>query len=124
MQYTVSVIALLGLLPANVFTTPTLISRNAVESIKWKSCEDYVQKDAVLPVTCANISVPLDYTDKKSNATHTLELIKVAASTKSPKGSVIMNFGGPGADGLHTLAAGANVYRESVVSCLFRRRSC
>ncbi|KAJ3538915.1 hypothetical protein NM208_g5696 [Fusarium decemcellulare] len=52
---------------------------------------------------CANMTVPLDYTDTESNRTHTVEVVKVAARVEKPRGSIILNFGGPGGNGVQTL---------------------
>lgn len=52
---------------------------------------------------CGNLEVPLDYTEPSSNATLTLQLARVPASSQPSKGSILFNFGGPGATGRGTL---------------------
>ncbi|KAF9641105.1 alpha/beta-hydrolase [Lasiodiplodia theobromae] len=60
-----------------------------------------------LPIECANFTVPLDYSSPNSTETLTLELLKVPAAKTPSKGSVLLNFGGPGFTGRDTLASGA-----------------
>jgi hypothetical protein len=52
-------------------------------------------------VQCGTLEVPLDYTNESSSETITLELVKWPAATQpAPRGSILLNFGGPGADGV------------------------
>lgn len=78
--------------------------------IDWTSCPAEVEEVATGPVQCANISVPLDYTDEDNGKTHTLELIKAPAEEQPALGSIIFNFGGPGGEGLVNLATSGVVY--------------
>lgn len=48
---------------------------------------------------CATLPVPLDYTDKKSNARTLVELNRLPALKTPSKGSILVNFGGPGQSG-------------------------
>ncbi|GME23738.1 Nedd8-like protein [Neofusicoccum parvum] len=73
------------------------------EGIQWGPCT----LNGSLPIECGNVSVPLDYSSSNSTKTLTLELLKVPALEKPSKGSVLINFGGPGNTGRETLAAGA-----------------
>ena len=43
--------------------------------------------------------VPLDYSDLASNATLTLDLVKINATKQPLKGSILFNPGGPGESG-------------------------
>lgn len=104
--------SLLSLILSPATASSVLYPRDKPGITGWGPCEEYVNQDAELPVICANISVPLDYTSPDSNATHTLELVKLAAEKSPSKGTIIMNFGGSGADGLHTFASGASVYQK------------
>ena len=79
-------------------------------SIEWTSCPGEVEEVATGPVQCANILVPFDYTDKDNGKTHTLEVIKAPAEEQPALGSIIFNFGGPGAEGLVNMAQSAKVY--------------
>jgi hypothetical protein len=51
---------------------------------------------------CARLQVPLDYTNESNGETIELDLIKVKATAKPFKGSVLYNPGGPGASGVET----------------------
>ena len=68
------------------------------------------RKDGSYPVQCADLTVPLDYSAKKSNSTLTLELLRVPALKKPSKGSVLFNYGGPGQVGRMQLALEADQY--------------
>ncbi|KAK8035383.1 TAP-like protein-domain-containing protein [Apiospora rasikravindrae] len=68
----------------------------STDSIRWAPCPAEV---AAAPVVCGELLVPLDYTNDRSNETLTLQLAKVPAITQPSRGSVLMNFGGPGNDG-------------------------
>lgn len=73
------------------------------EGIQWGECVGITH---VLPIECANFTVPLDYTNPKANETLDLALIKVPAVKPTyTKKSIIFNFGGPGLEVRHTLAA-------------------
>ncbi|OAA47347.1 TAP domain-containing protein [Beauveria brongniartii RCEF 3172] len=65
-------------------------------SIKWTECSSELNKNAILPVECAQLNVPRDYTDDKSNKTVALNLIRVPATKQPFLGSILMNYGGPG----------------------------
>lgn len=66
-----------------------------VESkVQWTNCTDLTVKSNA-PYYCANLTVPLDYTNSSSEPL-TIRLVRVPATTPNPKGSVIFNFGGPG----------------------------
>ncbi|PNP83431.1 hypothetical protein FNYG_02994 [Fusarium nygamai] len=75
--------------------------------IKWSRCNlgipEYKTLEKNKALECGTLTVPLDYTGKYSSNTTTLNLIKLKANEKSPKGSIIINFGGPGASGVDGL---------------------
>lgn len=71
------------------------------QKILWGSCT----LNSSLPIECANFSVPLDYSSPNSTETLTLELLKVPAAKPPSKGSVLLNFGGPGLAAREDLAA-------------------
>lgn len=85
--------------------------RNETYGIEWTSCGPAIEEMATGPVQCANISVPLDYTDAENGETHTLELIKAPAEEQPAAGNIIFNFGGPGAEGIANLATSVAVYQ-------------
>ncbi|KAJ3526199.1 hypothetical protein NM208_g11306 [Fusarium decemcellulare] len=74
-------------------------ARGDKQGIQWGPCD----LDTDLPVQCARLPVPLDYTNHSSNKTLKLDLIKYPAQKKPSKGSILLNFGGPGQDGLHSM---------------------
>ncbi|KAG5752432.1 hypothetical protein H9Q69_003046 [Fusarium xylarioides] len=73
--------------------------------IKWARCNLGIPeyKESEKAFECGTLTVPLDYTGKYSSNTTTLNLIKLKATEKPPKGSIIMNFGGPGGSGIDGL---------------------
>lgn len=77
----------------------TAISTRA-STLQWGNCTTL---NTTLPVQCAKLPVPLDYTNASSNATLELDLIRYPATNGPSKGSVLLNFGGPGQDGLNSM---------------------
>ncbi|CZR47685.1 uncharacterized protein FPRO_13352 [Fusarium proliferatum ET1] len=75
--------------------------------IKWTRCNlgipEYKEFEKNKAVECGTLIVPLDYTDKHSTNTTILNLIKLKATGKPPKRSIIVNFGGPGVSGVEFL---------------------
>lgn len=69
-------------------------------TINWAPCKLGIDSKLESKVTCARLSVPLDYTGKYNDGTILLDLIRVKATKESFKGSIIMNPGGPGASGV------------------------
>ncbi|VUC34024.1 unnamed protein product [Clonostachys rosea] len=80
--------------------------------INWTPCEF---PNATLPIQCANLSVPLDYTSSNSSETMTLPVFRVQAAVDegSKKGSILYNCGGPGADCLNDLISWGDVLQAS-----------
>lgn len=83
----------------------------ATQDITWGPCPEF--PGATLPIQCGNLTVPLDYTRPNANETLTLNLIRLPA-LKESKGSILLNFGGPGVAGRGSLAAGGEVYQAFV----------
>ena len=75
--------------------------------IQWSPCpqilNDYDPYNRTFQ--CGTLEVPLDYTDKSSDKTLSLEIIKVPALKKPKLGSILFNWGGPGGDGLVNMAS-------------------
>ena len=96
-------------LPSLLFASSAL-ALPAKQTIKWGECEDKVPG---VELQCAELPVPLDYTDPDSSATYPLRLMKapVAKNTTS-KGSLIFNFGGPGESSLEIFPAGVENLRK------------
>ncbi|WP_207943548.1 alpha/beta hydrolase [Actinomadura sp. KC345] len=95
----------------------TSAARAAVRPPDWKRCTGLPEP---LPGTeppksglrCATLKVPLDYT-RPSGRTIDIALIKVPATGPGRRiGSLLFNFGGPGGDGVGTLAQVAGQYAE------------
>ncbi|KAF7585874.1 hypothetical protein BBP40_009949 [Aspergillus hancockii] len=72
------------------------------QQIQWAPCEN----NGTLPTECATFPVPLDYTDGASNVTLDLNLTRISASKSPSRGSIFLNFGGPGDNGV----AGLDVF--------------
>ncbi|KAE8152058.1 TAP-like protein-domain-containing protein [Aspergillus avenaceus] len=87
----------LGLLPALAWSTPL----RRASTIKWTPCEAN-QTEAI---ECGILPAPLDYTNNASNATVNLELRRIPAANSPARGSILFNFGGPGANGFASLEA-------------------
>lgn len=85
----------------------TLAQAARCQRIKWGDCPDLEPGDPSLRILCGSLTVPLDYTDTSSNRTLRIELVKVPATQRPSKGSILLNFGGPGSTGRDSLAAGA-----------------
>ncbi|KAI0130387.1 TAP-like protein-domain-containing protein [Xylariales sp. AK1849] len=98
---------LLTIAPFSAIALPNA-DNGTQQSIKWGSCSI----NGTLPISCGKLAVPLDYTDGSSDQTVILDLVKVDAAIQPSKGSILMNFGGPGGDGLHNLAPLAAVMQS------------
>lgn len=87
-------------------------------SLQWTECS----LDAITaiippdspPVECANLSVPLDYTEELSTEQISLQLVKVRATQQPSKGSLLINPGGPGISALNDAIANHAIYNRSV----------
>lgn len=85
-----------------VAATPLGLQHAIHHGITWKPCSLGLNETA--PMSCGSLAVPLDYTDTSSNKKLMLELLKVDAVNSPSKGSILFNFGGPGASGKADLA--------------------
>ncbi|KAI9167796.1 Tripeptidyl aminopeptidase [Paramyrothecium foliicola] len=84
------------------------VAANAAEAaIHWGDCNDLPTVSPSL-MQCANFSVPLDYTSNSTNNTLKLQLARIPAVSKPSKGSILFNFGGPGAPARAMLASLSN----------------
>src|SRR5437868_959327 len=94
---------------------PTVAS--PVRRAEWKRCTRLPApppgaKPPPTTIRCATIRVPLDYT-QPSGETIGIAVLRVPATGGGPRvGSLLMNFGGPGGDGVDTLAQVAGEYRK------------
>ncbi|KAM5358639.1 hypothetical protein ACJZ2D_015123 [Fusarium nematophilum] len=89
-----------------------------VDSLDWKPCDlgfpESRKQQITVPVDCATLKVPLDYTDPKSDETLDLQLVKVNATKQPAKTSVIFNPGGPGSPGVEEVSVLGHVYRDTL----------
>ncbi|MGW0080883.1 alpha/beta hydrolase [Streptomyces sp. NPDC003393] len=94
-------LALLGAgLPAAVADDGSSgLSRFYHQKVKWVACEAGSPSD----MQCGKVTVPLDYA-RPGGGTLDLALARYRA-TGTSRGSVVLNFGGPGGAGVPTLAA-------------------
>ncbi|KAI2463703.1 TAP-like protein-domain-containing protein [Annulohypoxylon bovei var. microspora] len=80
------------------------LPRDYNSGIQWGPCK----LNTTLPVQCAKLPVPLDYTDNGSQILN-LDLIRYPAQKQPKRGSIILNFGGPGQDGLTSMLSYAEL---------------
>lgn len=78
------------------------LSRFYHQQIKWGACKNL--DGAPADLQCGKVTVPLDYANPGAG-TLDLALARYRATGKS-RGSVVLNFGGPGSPGIPQLAAG------------------
>lgn len=86
-----------------VLATPLNLRRNEHSSygtIEWGPCAF----NGTLPILCGKLAVPVDYSDSSSSKTVDLNLVKVPAIISPSRGTIQLNFGGPGLEAIHTLA--------------------
>ncbi|MET7478369.1 alpha/beta hydrolase [Streptomyces sp. NPDC005648] len=77
------------------------LSRFYAQKVSWSRC-----KGADMPsdLQCGKVTVPLDYTRPKAG-TLDLALARYTSTARKKRGSVVLNFGGPGGAGVSELAA-------------------
>lgn len=93
-------------------------SATTLPTITWGSCLDLdlgvEQADLLFPIECAQLSVPLDYTQSENRTKTEIQLLRVPATTSPSRGSVIINPGGPGESGCDYLALRASRFHAYV----------
>ena len=69
------------------------------QKVRWKGCpnEDGFSEQSKDTFQCATLRVPLDYTNPGAGST---ELSVLRRTVKNPRGSLILNPGGPGSSGV------------------------
>lgn len=77
----------------SLFSGSALSQSTPNRSIEWFPCTLDTEGT---PSTCGTLAVPLDYTEQGSERLLNLSLIKVNATKKPFKGSIMFNPGGPG----------------------------
>ncbi|WP_329343917.1 alpha/beta hydrolase [Streptomyces sp. NBC_00663] len=81
------------------------LSRFYDQKVTWSKCEGM---EAPKDLRCGKVTVPLDYS-RPASGTLELALARYRATGES-RGSVLLNFGGPGAAGVSELAAGGDEF--------------
>ena len=88
---------------------PAGLDRYYRQKLGWTSCLSYAttsddaQYYAGPDLTCARVTVPLDYR-RPDGATVTVGLLRKAATGRNPIGSVVFDPGGPGGSGMSIVA--------------------
>ncbi|MGW0761183.1 alpha/beta hydrolase [Streptomyces sp. NPDC002814] len=96
-----------GLPAVAVRDTESDLARFYRQKVVWTKCKgESMPKD----LQCGKVTVPLDYAKPKSG-TLELALARYRATGKS-RGSVVLNFGGPGGPGVPQLAFGGDDFME------------
>ncbi|MDG4857321.1 alpha/beta hydrolase [Streptomyces sp. T-3] len=85
------------------------LNRFYQQKVTWGKCADL--PDAPEGMQCTKVEVPIDYADP-GNGTVKLAVNRVKASTGKPRGSVLLNFGGPGQSTVAGLAASAKDFGD------------
>ncbi|MFJ4787382.1 alpha/beta hydrolase [Streptomyces sp. NPDC088794] len=80
------------------------LSRFYRQKVAWSKCDMDAPKD----MQCGKVTVPLDYAEP-SAGTIDLAMARYRATGKK-RGSVLLNFGGPGGAGVSELAAGGDEF--------------
>ncbi|WP_329380982.1 alpha/beta hydrolase [Streptomyces sp. NBC_01351] len=100
-------IAALGALGALVLAA--LGAAPAPGGLRWGACPEAGVPDGM---RCASIDVPLDYEGKAAGSVR-LALGRIPATDQRRRiGSLVLNFGGPGAPGIATLAGDPKAFAE------------
>lgn len=81
-----------------------VISSASPLNISWGPCVQEFERDKSYNTTveCGNLTVPLDYNDRSKGIIE-LNLLRAHAPKGPARGSVLMNFGGPGEAGRSNL---------------------
>ncbi|MET9336526.1 alpha/beta fold hydrolase [Nonomuraea sp. NPDC003804] len=95
---------------------PSPTGSAAAEKIAWGACTDLAVPEGAAPATpnaalqCGKLRVPLDYT-KPGGETVDLAMIRIPATGPGERiGSLVFNFGGPGASGVDTMARAVKAF--------------
>ncbi|KAJ6439310.1 nedd8-like protein [Purpureocillium lavendulum] len=99
------------LVAAASFAESNRLDPRADSKIQWGACNTTIV-NTTLPSECADFTVPLDYTTPSSKETIKLQIARIKAAVQPAKGTILLNFGGPGSDGRATLAGQAPLLRN------------
>lgn len=72
----------------------------ACSKIRWGACPEG-EFNTNTTIQCGTLRVPLDYTQPNSSKTLDLEIVKIPAAVQPSRGSIQLNFGGPGLPARH-----------------------
>ncbi|KAI1860287.1 uncharacterized protein JN550_011665 [Neoarthrinium moseri] len=81
----------------------SLATANSTNCILWNSC-NITGPIGSVPGECGKMLVPLDYTNPNSTQRLEIEILRIPATKQPKKGSIFLNFGGPGASGIEDFA--------------------
>ncbi|KAH8757511.1 hypothetical protein BGZ57DRAFT_859264 [Hyaloscypha finlandica] len=84
------------------FFAAASVSSHGNSKIQWGPC-NATEVNSTAPIACGNLNILLDYTEPSSNATLTLQLVRVPAALQPSKGSILFNFGSRGVTGRGSL---------------------
>ncbi|MEW2560164.1 alpha/beta hydrolase [Streptomyces griseorubiginosus] len=84
------------------------LSRFYHQKINWSKC---VGMEAPEDLQCGKITVPVDYAHPRAG-TLDLALARYRSTARHKRGSVVLNFGGPGGAGVPELAAGGHDFMD------------
>jgi pimeloyl-ACP methyl ester carboxylesterase len=99
------VVALALLLTGTAVGAPT--GPATAGKLTWKDCGDGFE--------CAKLAVPRDWDRPRNGETIKLSLIRLPATSPRPVGSLLVNFGGPGATGVGSLRGSGELIREATL---------
>ncbi|CAI6336222.1 unnamed protein product [Periconia digitata] len=89
---------------------------NRNSSLTWAPCDinfpESLESAITTPIECANLAVPLDYTNPKFGKTVQLQLVRIPATQQPAKGSIIFNPGGPGGSGVQEVSTEGQKYLD------------
>ncbi|WP_405644472.1 alpha/beta hydrolase [Streptomyces uncialis] len=79
------------------------------QHLRWTPCADLPMNPE--DMRCAHVTVPLDYA-APGKGTVSIALARIASTSAHPRGSVLLNFGGPGDPGIVTLAGFGRTFND------------
>ncbi|MDO5618036.1 alpha/beta hydrolase [Kocuria sp.] len=90
--------------------TDSALSAFYEQDLSWGDCEDVA---GGTDLECADLTVPVDYAQPDRETT-TVVLARLASSSSSPRGSLIMNPGGPGGSGVDLMQYAPAVFSKDL----------
>jgi pimeloyl-ACP methyl ester carboxylesterase len=90
---------------SNAAAAPAKKAQFGTSELNWRACEDGFQ--------CATLRVPRDWDRPRKSGKISLSLIRLPATSKPALGSLLINYGGPGASGVASLRGSGKLIREA-----------